>query len=80
LEYKYYFHNEEYKPFLVKGIIEAHGADCLRLYEMFLGPLELSKPWNTNGITGVSNFIRNFGGFYNGDALNVSNEPQQNPN
>lgn len=39
-------------------IINEHGADCLRLYEMFLGPLEQSKPWNTNGISGVSNFIR----------------------
>ena len=39
-------------------IIEKYGADCLRLYEMFLGPLEQSKPWNTNGISGVSNFIR----------------------
>lgn len=40
------------------AIIEKYGADCLRLYEMFLGPLELSKPWNTNGISGTSNFIR----------------------
>ena len=39
-------------------MIDKYGADCLRLYEMFLGPLELSKPWNTNGITGTSNFIR----------------------
>jgi len=39
-------------------IIEEQGADCLRLYEMFLGPLEQSKPWNTSGISGVSNFIR----------------------
>jgi leucyl-tRNA synthetase len=39
-------------------MVEKYGADCLRLYEMFLGPLELSKPWNTNGITGTSNFIR----------------------
>ncbi len=39
-------------------IVEDYGADCLRLYEMFLGPLEQSKPWNTNGISGVSNFIR----------------------
>ena len=39
-------------------MIERYGADCLRLYEMFLGPLELSKPWNTNGISGTSNFIR----------------------
>ncbi len=39
-------------------MVEQYGADCLRLYEMFLGPLELAKPWNTNGITGVSNFMR----------------------
>ena len=39
-------------------MISKYGADCLRLYEMFLGPLELSKPWNTNGISGTSNFIR----------------------
>lgn len=39
-------------------VCEKFGADCLRLYEMFLGPLEQSKPWNTNGISGVSNFIR----------------------
>lgn len=41
-------------------IVEKFGADCLRLYEMFLGPLELSKPWNTNGITGVAGFIKKF--------------------
>ncbi len=39
-------------------ICEQYGADCLRLYEMFLGPLEQSKPWNTNGITGVSGFLK----------------------
>jgi len=39
-------------------ICEKFGADTLRLYEMFLGPLELSKPWNTNGITGVSGFLK----------------------
>jgi leucyl-tRNA synthetase len=39
-------------------IIEKYGADTLRLYEMFLGPLEQSKPWNTNGIDGVSKFLR----------------------
>ncbi|MEO6302896.1 MAG: class I tRNA ligase family protein [Bacteroidia bacterium] len=37
---------------------ERFGADTLRLYEMFLGPLEQSKPWNTNGITGVSGFLK----------------------
>ncbi len=39
-------------------ICEKFGADTLRLYEMFLGPLEQSKPWNTNGITGVSGFLK----------------------
>ncbi len=39
-------------------IIETYGADTLRLYEMFLGPLEQSKPWNTNGIEGVFKFLR----------------------
>jgi leucyl-tRNA synthetase len=39
-------------------ICEKFGADTLRLYEMFLGPLELSKPWNTNGITGVHGFLK----------------------
>ena len=37
---------------------EKFGADTLRLYEMFLGPLEQSKPWNTNGITGVAGFLK----------------------
>lgn len=41
-------------------IIDQYGADTLRLYEMFLGPLELSKPWNTNGIDGVFKFLRKF--------------------
>ncbi len=39
-------------------IIEQYGADTLRLYEMFLGPLEQSKPWDTNGIDGVHKFLR----------------------
>jgi len=41
-------------------LIERYGADTLRLYEMFLGPLEQSKPWDTNGIEGVFRFIRKF--------------------
>lgn len=40
------------------NIIEQYGADTLRMYEMFLGPLEQSKPWNTNGIEGVYKFLR----------------------
>lgn len=39
-------------------IVDQYGADTLRLYEMFLGPLEQSKPWNTNGIDGVYKFLR----------------------
>jgi leucyl-tRNA synthetase len=41
-------------------LIEKYGADTLRLYEMFLGPLEQSKPWDTKGIEGVFRFIRKF--------------------
>lgn len=41
-------------------IIEKYGADTLRLYEMFLGPLEQSKPWDTNGIEGTFRFLRKF--------------------
>ncbi len=41
-------------------IIDSYGADTLRLYEMFLGPLEQSKPWNTHGIDGVFKFLRRF--------------------
>ena len=39
-------------------ICEEYGADTLRMYEMFLGPLEQAKPWNTAGITGVHNFLK----------------------
>jgi leucyl-tRNA synthetase len=61
-------------------IVEQQGADCLRLYEMFLGPLEQSKPWNTSGISGVSNFIRKLWRLYhNGDALNISNDVATKP-
>jgi leucyl-tRNA synthetase len=41
-------------------LIKNYGADTLRMYEMFLGPLEQSKPWNTNGIEGVFKFLRKF--------------------
>ena len=39
-------------------IIDKYGADCFRMYEMFLGPVEMSKPWDTKGIDGVSRFLR----------------------
>lgn len=47
-------------------IVERYGADTLRLYEMFLGPVEQSKPWDTNGIDGCHRFLKKFWGlFYN---------------
>ncbi|HEX8515362.1 MAG TPA: leucine--tRNA ligase [Bacteroidia bacterium] len=61
-------------------MVEQYGADALRLYEMFLGPLELSKPWNTNGISGVSNFMRKLWRLYhNGDAFNISDDKAGKP-
>lgn len=56
-------------------VVEKYGADTLRLYEMFLGPLELSKPWDTNGIDGVHRFLRRFWAlFYKGDEFVVVDE------
>lgn len=45
-------------------LIEKYGADTLRMYEMFLGPLTDSKPWDTHGIEGVFRFIKNSGGYF----------------
>ncbi len=45
-------------------ICEEYGADCLRMYEMFLGPLEQSKPWNTQGLSGVYGFLKKFYNLY----------------
>ncbi|WP_302984085.1 leucine--tRNA ligase [uncultured Muribaculum sp.] len=54
-------------------IVEKYGADTLRLYEMFLGPLEQSKPWDTNGIDGVNRFLKKLWGlFFNGNDLAVT--------
>lgn len=57
-------------------LVARYGADTLRMYEMFLGPIEQSKPWNTNGIEGVYKFLRKFWGlFYDEkDQFNVSKE------
>ncbi|SNV43668.1 Leucine--tRNA ligase [Chryseobacterium taklimakanense] len=56
-------------------ICEEYGADCLRLYEMFLGPLEQSKPWNTQGLSGVYGFLKKFYNLYfDGDAVSVSDD------
>ncbi len=54
-------------------IVERYGADTLRLYEMFLGPLEQSKPWDTNGIDGVNRFIKRLWKLY--DAGVTDAEP-----
>ena len=55
------------------SIVESFGADTLRLYEMFLGPLEASKPWDTNGIDGVHNFLKKFWNLiFKGDELRLT--------
>jgi leucyl-tRNA synthetase len=56
-------------------MVEKYGSDCFRMYEMFLGPIEQSKPWDTKGIEGVSKFLRRFWGLYVDDnGFNVSDE------
>ncbi len=57
-------------------LIAQYGADTLRMYEMFLGPLEQSKPWNTNGIEGVFKFLRKFWRLFHNEAweFTVSDE------
>ena len=57
-------------------IVDRYGADTLRLYEMFLGPVEASKPWDTNGIDGVNRFLKRlWGQFFAGDELRLNDEP-----
>ena len=55
-------------------IVERYGADTLRLYEMFLGPLEQSKPWDTNGIDGSSRFLKKLWGQFH-KALEAEQKP-----
>ena len=56
-------------------IVARYGADTLRLYEMFLGPVEASKPWDTNGIDGVNRFLKRLWGlFFKGDELQLVDE------
>ncbi|MCD7937982.1 MAG: leucine--tRNA ligase [Tannerellaceae bacterium] len=57
-------------------IVEKYGADTLRLYEMFLGPLEQSKPWDTNGIDGVHRFLKKVVALFYGntDTLQVTDD------
>ena len=57
------------------NVCERYGADTLRMYEMFLGPLEQSKPWDTQGIDGVHRFLRRFWKlFFDRDSFSVSDE------
>lgn len=56
-------------------ICNEYGADTLRLYEMFLGPLEQAKPWNTAGITGVFGFLKKLWNLYHQD-VNLKNDPR----
>lgn len=63
------------------AICEQYGADSLRLYEMFLGPLEQSKPWNTAGITGVHSFLKKLWKLYfDADSFRVSDTTPTNDN
>ena len=57
-------------------IIENYGADTLRMYEMFLGPIDMSKPWDTNGIDGVYKFLKRFWRMFHDDQgnFNLSDE------
>jgi leucyl-tRNA synthetase len=59
-------------------VVARYGADCFRMYEMFLGPIEQAKPWNTSGIDGVSRFLRKFWGLFFDDKGNfnvINDEP-----
>ena len=62
-------------------LVEKYGADTLRLYEMFLGPLEQSKPWDTQGIEGTFRFVRKFWRLFHNENSEfcVSNEPATAP-
>jgi len=54
----------KYNTVTPDAMIDKYGADTLRMYEMFLGPIELSKPWNTHGIDGVAKFLRKLWGLF----------------
>lgn len=57
------------------AICDQYGADTLRMYEMFLGPIEQAKPWNTAGISGVSNFLNKFWRlFHDGENIDISDD------
>ncbi len=60
-------------------IVEKYGADTLRMYEMFLGPIEQAKPWDTNGIEGIFRFLKKFWKLFHNDKdeFELSNEQPQ---
>jgi len=60
-------------------ICDTYGADTLRLYEMFLGPIEQSKPWDTKGIDGVNRFLRKFWRLYNDRDNFLVNDEKATP-
>ena len=61
-------------------IVEKYGADTLRLYEMFLGPVEASKPWDTNGIDGCHRFLKKLWGlFHSRDGQFLPNDEEATP-
>jgi leucyl-tRNA synthetase len=61
----------KYNVVIPDELIERYGADALRLHEMFLGPIEMHKPWNTKGIDGVSKFLRRFWALYHDEENNL---------
>jgi leucyl-tRNA synthetase len=60
-------------------MVEKYGADCFRMYEMFLGPIEQSKPWDTNGIDGVSKFLRKFWALFYTEGQLIVNDDAAKP-
>ncbi|MFN8310084.1 MAG: class I tRNA ligase family protein [Chitinophagales bacterium] len=60
-------------------VIEKYGADCFRMFEMFLGPIEQSKPWDDKGISGVSNFLRKFFRLFYDEGKQLWNDEEPSP-
>ncbi|MBE6339909.1 MAG: leucine--tRNA ligase [Bacteroidales bacterium] len=58
-------------------IVEKYGADTLRMYEMFLGPIELSKPWDTNGIDGVHKFLKKLWRVFDGGIVDAKADAKE---
>jgi len=58
-------------------IVEKYGADTLRMYEMFLGPVELSKPWDTNGIDGVHKFLKKLWRVFDGGLIDAKADAKE---